>query len=68
MWEVAEVARLIAWREELMAPFVAPKPAAPAAAGTVRLHRIEAPLAHPGEAPWWHDMHQMVDGCQQGDQ
>lgn len=51
---------------ELMAPFVLPTPAAPAAAAAPQ-HRIEAALAHPGAAPWWHDMHQMVDGCRQGD-
>ena len=47
---------------ELMAPFIAPK-----AAVAAPQHRIEAPLAHPGDAPWWHDMHEMVDGCQQRD-
>jgi hypothetical protein len=43
-----------------MAPFVSPA-AAPAAA----TNRIAAPLAHPGEQPWWHDLHEMADGCQQ---
>ena len=51
---------------ELMAPFVLPTPASPVSAGAPQ-HRLEAPLAHPGDAPWWHDLHQMVDGCQQGD-
>ena len=52
---------------ELMAPFVSPTPAAPVAAAAPQ-HSIEAPLLHPGDAPWWHDLHQMVDGCQRGDQ
>ncbi len=52
---------------ELMAPFVTPTPASPVAAA-VRQNRIEAPLVHPGEAPWWHDMREMADGCQQHDQ
>jgi Tol biopolymer transport system component len=51
---------------ELMAPFIAPTPSAPAVAAA-STHRLEAPLAHPGPAPWWHDMHQMVDGCQRAD-
>ena len=52
---------------ELMAPFVTPTPALPAAAA-IWQHRIEAPLVHPGEAVWWHDMREMADGCQQHDQ
>jgi Tol biopolymer transport system component len=48
---------------ELMAPFIAPTSAAAAAPQ----NRFEAPLAHPGRAPWWHDMREMVDGCQQHD-
>jgi Tol biopolymer transport system component len=50
---------------DLLAPFVATSPA-PVATGSLE-HRVEAPLMHPGPAPWWHDMHQMVDGCLQGD-
>ena len=52
--------------EELMAPFIVPTPSAPAAAAAPQ-NRLEAPLAHPGQAPWWHDMREMVDGCQQHD-
>ena len=52
---------------ELMAPFIAPTPASQAR-GTTRQHRFEAPLAHPGDAPWWHDLREMVDGCQLHDQ
>ena len=48
---------------ELMAPFIAPTPSASAAPR----NRFEAPLAHPGDAPWWHDMREMVDGCQEHD-
>ncbi len=46
---------------ELMQPFIAP----PAAAAPQ--NRIEAPLSHPGAVPWWHDMREMVDGCQRHD-
>jgi Tol biopolymer transport system component len=48
-------------RAELVAPFVGAAPAAAAATS----HRIAAPLEHPGEQPWWHDLSEMVDGCQQ---
>jgi len=51
---------------DLMAPFIVPTPSAPAATAAPK-NRIEAPLAHPGPAPWWHDMREMVDGCQQHD-
>ena len=47
---------------ELMAPFIAPTPAA-----AVPQHRLDAPLSHPGASPWWHDMREMVDGCQEHD-
>jgi adenine deaminase len=46
---------------ELMAPFLSPP--APPPAAVAPPHRMEEPLAHPGEAPWWHDMAEMVDGC-----
>ncbi len=49
---------------ELVAPFASPPAAAPAAAVT---NRVDAPLAHPGEQPWWHDLDQMVDGCARHD-
>jgi hypothetical protein len=49
---------------ELLAPFAAPPAAAPAAAVS---NRIDAPLEHPGEQPWWHDLREMVDGCQHPD-
>jgi len=48
---------------ELEQPFVAPTPSA----AVTPQNRIDAPLAHPGKAPWWHDMHEMVDGCQRHD-
>jgi cytosine/adenosine deaminase-related metal-dependent hydrolase len=50
---------------DLLAPFVATS-RAPVATESLE-HRVEAPLMHPGPAPWWHDMHEMVDGCLQGD-
>jgi hypothetical protein len=52
--------------EELMAPFIVPTPSAPASTAA-RQNRLDSPLAHPGDAPWWHDMREMVDGCQQRD-
>jgi hypothetical protein len=48
---------------ELEQPFVTPTPSAAA----TPQNRIDAPLAHPGKAPWWHDMREMVDGCQRHD-
>jgi adenine deaminase len=48
---------------ELMEPFITPTPASPPS----QPHRIDEPLAHPGNAPWWHDMKEMVDGCLQHD-
>jgi Tol biopolymer transport system component len=51
---------------ELMAPFITPTPAISAAV-TAPQHRFEAPLVHPGPAPWWHDLREMVDGCQRHD-
>ncbi len=48
---------------ELEQPFVTPTPSAAA----TPQNRVEAPLAHPGPQPWWHDMKEMVDGCQRHD-
>jgi Tol biopolymer transport system component/imidazolonepropionase-like amidohydrolase len=48
---------------ELMQPFIAPTSAAAVAPQS----RIEAPLVHPGPMPWWHDLREMVDGCQRHD-
>jgi hypothetical protein len=51
---------------ELMAPFITPTPSAPAARAAPQ-NRVDAPLVHPGAQPWWHDMREMVDGCQRHD-
>src|SRR5262249_27777520 len=48
---------------ELEQPFVTPT----TAAAVTPQNRVDAPLAHPGAQPWWHDMKEMVDGCQRHD-